>query len=239
MKKIRTILVDDEVEALQGLRAFLTAYCPQVEICAEAISLQEASEHCRKLSPDVIFLDIEIPGGNGFELLQGFGEMARPEIIFTTAHAQYAVQALREGASDYLLKPIDIDDLCNAVKRVEERLHGKQALFPVLEAKLRIMTANGVEFIPQRHVLLIEADGRYCKVRLQGGRTLIAAKNIGEFEEELQYKGFFRVHKSWLVNCEHVTRVVEGAITLAVLSDDTSVEVSRRRRAEFLKVVIR
>ena len=235
MKKIRAILADDEVEALSGLKAFLSSFCPQVEICGEAVSLQEALLHCRKFSPDVIFLDIEMPGGNGFALLQEFDEHARPEIIFTTAHPQYAVQALREGASDYLLKPIDIDELRNAVKRVEERLLRKQAMFPVLEAKIRVLTNNGMVFVPQRDIICIEADGRYSQLHLANGRSLTTARNIGELEEELSFKGFFRVHKSWLINCEHVVRVVEAKVTLVVLSGDRSVEVSRRRRNDFLK----
>ena len=235
MKKIRTILVDDETEAIRGLQAYLAAYCQQVEICATASSVAEAKQCCRQYSPDLIFLDIEMPGGSGFDLLSLFDGTARPEIIFTTAHAQHAIQAFREGASDYLLKPIDIGELKEAVKRTEARLNAKQALFPVLEARLRILTQNGMEFIPQRNILLIEARGRYSLFHLTDEKILSAARNIGEFEEELAYKGFFRVHKSFLVNCEHILSFHEKPESCIILSNQRKIEVARRKKNELLE----
>lgn len=232
MRKIKTLLVEDEREALQGLKAYLAECCGQVEVCGEALSVSKAVKLCRQHSPDLVFLDIEMPGGNGFELLKLFGNAARPEIIFTTAHEHYAIRALREGASDYLLKPIDIDELKRAVQKAEERLNGKTAIFPVLPSKLRILTNNGMQFISQREVLLIEADGRYSIFHLAEGKTLVTAKNIGRFEEELYYKGFFRVHKSYLINCEHISLVAEGTNALVVLSDKRTIEIARRKRTE-------
>jgi two-component system, LytTR family, response regulator len=234
MRKIKALLVDDETEALEGLTAYIREFCPQVEICATALSVQDALKLCMKHSPDLVFLDVLMPGGNGFELLEALEEKARPEIIFTTAYEQYAIRALREGASDYLLKPVDIDELQRAVKKAEERLISRGPTFSAPAGRLRVLTLNGVEFIPQNEVLFIEADGRYSVVNLVHGKTIMAARNIGDFDADLAYKGFFRVHKSFLVNCAHINAVREVTGPVVILSGGRTIEIARRKKAEFM-----
>lgn len=233
--KIKALIVDDEQDAIEGLKILLDEFCEGVEICSEATTASQAAERCEKYRPDLVFLDIEMPGGNGFQLLNAFGESGRPEIIFTTAHENYAIRALREGASDYLLKPIDIDELRNALAKVKARLSGKSNLFPVMEQKLRVLTSEGAVFVSQRDILYLEADGRYCVFYLLGGKKLLAAKNIGELEEELKFKGFYRVHKSFLVNCEHIARVMEKGECAVELTGGLVLEISRRRKTDFVE----
>ena len=228
------MVVEDEQDSVDGLIAMLHEFCPEVSVAATARTAQEAIHKAGLIRPDLIFLDVEMPGGSGFQLIESFSNGGRPEIIFTTAHEHYAIRALRENASDYLLKPIDIDELVQAVRKAAERLSGQSSVFPVLEQKLRILTPEGMHFASQRDVLFIAADGRYSRFYFLGGKTLLAAHNIGEYEDELCYKGFFRVHKSYLVNCEHIARVGgENGLEL-VLNENHRLEISRRRKAEFL-----
>lgn len=231
--KIKALIVEDKHDAVEGLAALLKEFCSGVEICGKAGSVKEAIEKCEKHRPDLIFLDIEMPGGNGFQLLDAFAQSGRPEIVFTTAHENYAIRALREGASDYLLKPIDVDELQTAIEKVMNRLANNASVFPVMEQKLRVLTTEGTVYISQREIIFIEADGRYCLFHLSDGKKLMAAKNIGEFEEDLAFNGFFRVHKSYLVNCEHIQRIREKGESKVELTGGHALEIARRKKADF------
>jgi two-component system, LytTR family, response regulator len=230
MQKIRAIVIEDEKDAAAGLQAMVAEFCEGIEIVGMAHTAKEGIVLCAKTSPDLIFLDVEMPGGSGFDLLNKFEGKGKPEIVFTTAHADYAIAALRKDASDYLLKPIDIDELIAAVRKVRAKLFDKLSSFPVLEQKIRILTNEGTVFVSQRDIIFIEADGRYCKIQLVEGKKMMTARNIGEFEEDLRMKGFYRIHKSYLINCEHIVEEKEGQV---MLRGEYWLEIARRKKTEF------
>jgi two-component system LytT family response regulator len=231
---LKTLLIDDEKNALTALRKMLEQYCPDVAVIGEAQTAFEGIRLIRQLEPDLVFLDVEMPGGTGFDLLETM-EKKTFAIIFTTAHEQYLLSALRSGATDYLLKPISLDELKNAVKRV---LATKEKINTTKEnLRVSISNSGGTSFVAAADIVCIEGDGRYSRFYLLDGSEHVVARNLGELEEELSKAKFFRVHKSWIVNCRHVLRISSTDGGFAILSNGKEIEISRRKKAEFMQLM--
>jgi two-component system LytT family response regulator len=243
---IKAIIIDDEMHCRKTLSILLKEYCPDVQVMEQFDSGETGAEAIKKLKPDLVFLDIEMPHMNGFEMLEQFSEISFA-IIFTTSYDQYAIKAIRFSALDYLLKPIDQNELISAVKKVEEQRH-----LPVAEQfqmllkqvqgkgtqfnKIAVPTSEGFELIPADQVIHCEANDNYTHLFLKNKTKIIACRTLKEMEEQLQDFPFFvRVHHSYLVNLNEVTKYVRGEGGYLVMSDGNTVNVSRSRKEALLK----
>ena len=243
---IKAILIDDEVHCLDTLRILLKEYCPDVEIDALCRSASDGLQAIKKAKPDLVFLDIEMPGMNGFELLEQLTDIPFA-LVFTTGYDQYAIKAIRFSALDYLLKPIDPNELISAVKKVQEKRHLPMAeQFQMLLkqihhkepqlSKIAVPTAEGFELVPADQVVRCQADDNYTHFFLKGNARIIACRTLKEVEEQLHVFSFFiRVHHSYVVNLNEVTRYVRGEGGYLVMSDGSTVKVSRSRKDDLLK----
>jgi two-component system, LytTR family, response regulator len=235
---IKAFIVDDEKSGRDSLQMLLGRYCKEVEVIGQEGSVEAAYNFIINNHPELVFLDIEMPLGSGFELLKKFDNV-QFKTIFVTAHQHYAIKAIKFSAFDYLLKPIDVDELVEAVQRVSEidntlntqRHHG---LLENVESnkigKIAVNVKDGLTFINVCDIIRLQADGSYTHI-LTTNEKFTATRNIKEFEEILQTKDFFRTHNSHIINLSRV----DGYF--AIMQDGTSVEVSRRRKDLFLQLM--
>jgi two-component system LytT family response regulator len=240
---IRSVLVDDEAKGRLYLRQLCDKYLPQIKIVGEAANASEALELFDLEKPDLVFLDIEMPGMTGIEMLRQMQEVPF-EVIFVTAFNRYAVEAFRLGAVDYLLKPASPSDMQQAVERAEKSLNLKLQDRPHIRAmsqnygqaftKVTIPTLNGFEFIAFKEILFLQSENNYTTLFLKSGKKIVASKGLGDFEEILEPYGFFRVHKSYLINMSEIRKYIKGDGGTVVMEDGTEIDVSRRRKDEFL-----
>jgi len=236
------IIVDDELHCREVLRIMLEMHCPDVNLLQECEDGFIAIEAINRYHPDIVFMDIEMPGMNAFDTLQKLDKIEF-QVIFTTAYDQYAIKAIKFSALDYLLKPIDADELIAAVdKASEQKVQVQQVQLqqlqhslqnPDSDFKLMISTNEGPYFIPTDDILFAEGQNNYTHFHLSRQRKLVASKTLLEFENLLSDHGFMRVHKSFLVNIKYVERYLSKNGTL-LLTNGNEVEVSRRRKDEVL-----
>lgn len=244
---IKAIIVDDELGARESLSKMIEKNCKQLEVIAKADSMLAAFEAITTKQPDLVFLDIEMPNGNAFDLLEKFKEI-NFNIIFTTAYDHYAIKAIKFSAIDYILKPIDPEELVEAVKRLEK----KQTSQPnVLDKQFKTLLSNvrpenklkkvgipdgdGLIFINLSDIIRCESDGNYTFFILTNGKKIIASRTLGEYEQMFTEDNFFRIHRSHLVNLQHVKKYIKGEGGYVIMADDSQVEVSRRNKNEFLE----
>jgi two-component system LytT family response regulator len=243
---MRAIIVDDEPDGIITLNKMLSLSCKQVEVVALCADAEEGKLKIRELTPDLIFLDIQMPGKTGFELLAEL-DTDNMEVIFVTAHNQYMLQALQFSATDYLLKPIDEDRLIEAIRRVEKRQHGKggsqnvEALLYNLqkagspkEMKLCIPTFKGFAILKLEDIILCEAEKNYTIIHLKDKKNIIVSRPLLEYENILEGTTFLRIHRTFLINLQHVTEYHRGEGGMIIMSNGEEVEISRRKKDTFL-----
>lgn len=244
MRAIRTLIVEDEKKAAEGLRAQLARVAPQVAVLALAGSVSEGLELVERLQPELVFLDIELQDGTGFDLLHRQGQVDFG-VIFTTAYDHHALQAFRFSAVDYLLKPVNANDLRMAVERFS-KMEGALATqsiqtlvqneaVPIGERKLAVYEANGIRYLRIGEVLRLEAESNYSRLILDNGKSILSTKGLKAYEELLEPMGFFRCHKSFLVNLKQVTRYIKGRKPTLEMKDQVVVAVARHVREELLR----
>ena len=247
MQVLKAILVDDEFSSLQNLQQKLAKFCPDIEVVAAAQKPEDAILFIRQHKPDVIFLDIEMPRMNGFRMLDELGQYDF-EIVFTTAYNHYAIDAIRISAFDYLTKPIAIKDLQRTVERLSQRTktHTREKMEAFRtslaspksqEEKVAIPTSDGLEFIPIKEIVHIESSSNYSKIFLIDGKKILVTKLLGDFEEMLQSYNFFRVHNSHLINIAHIKKYTRGEGGQVIMQNDHVIDISRRKKEEFLKLI--
>jgi two-component system LytT family response regulator len=256
MKKLRAVIIDDETNARQALTNLLLLLCPDVEVCGEAKNVDTGIALIKEQHPDLVFLDIQMPGKTGFDLLASF-EQADFGVIFTTAYEEYAIRAFRFSAIDYLLKPIDPEELQAAVAKYKSQvLHVNNQQLKILQEyideprtnglkertrnanqRIALPTAEGLHFVQMTDIIQCESLGSYTKFHLVGTKPIVVSRLLKEYEEILDNFYFFRVHQSNIVNLEHIKRYVKGDGGQVWLSDNSEVEVSRRRKEEFLALL--
>jgi two-component system LytT family response regulator len=242
MNKIKTILIDDEPRGLSSLQKLLQLNCPEADVIASCNSAEEAKEKIHQLQPQLVFLDIAMPGKTGFDLLKELGEI-NFEIIFVTAHSNFMVQAFRFSAVDYLLKPVDDGLLAEAVKRagkkIEEKASGQQIetfLHNIRhksgsqKMKLCIPSLKGFQVVEIQDIIYCEASSNYTNFHFTNRPSICASKPIHEYEELLEDCGFVRIHKSFVVNLEHIKEYIRGEGGSVKLNNGHEVEVSRRKK---------
>lgn len=235
---VRALIVDDEKEARDVLRVLLQRHAPDVEVLAEASSVAEAKALIAEYGPDLLFLDVQMPGGSGFELLKQLLQWDF-DVVFTTGSSQHAIQAIRFSALDYLVKPVLGDELRAAidrhiVNRTVDPDAQRQLLHNIVQPdertmKLTITSGDRTLAIDPADIAWCQADDNYTALHLADKRRLVAARTLMDYDRMLSPLGFIRVHKSALVNREHVDGVAEGHVRLR---NGTRVEISRRRLEE-------
>ncbi len=244
---MKTIIIDNEAPARKSLRAMLQLYCTDIEIIAEADSVESGLQVIKTHQPDLVFLDIQLDDGTGMDILSYIGD-PQFQVIFVTAFDHYAVQAFKFSALDYLLKPVDPDDLTPAVERARKTLEKND-----LQLQLSIMANNMTQSKAEQRVILKDADsihivgineiihcqaeGSYTRFHLEGERQLLVSKNLKEYENVLKNFGFYRPHHSHLVNINHIRRFDKVNGGSLVMKNEQSLPVSVRKRDQLFKLL--
>lgn len=243
----RAILIDDEITCLETLELLVRRYCPDVEIAGQYNDPQKGLEAILEHNPQLLLLDIEMPQISGFDILEKIRGLAAPNIIFTTAHNEYALKAFKYAAVDFLLKPVDALELRAAVERCKQQaaVQQNQILLDLLlknhqnqateTPTLALPTHDGFIFINPDDILRCEADGGYTKFYLHGKETVLVSRTLGDYEDILSDHRCCRVHDKSIVNLRYVKKYLRGDGGQVVLVDNSVVDVSRRRKDAFLK----
>lgn len=242
---IRTVIVDDEPNNIETLQQLLLKYCPQVELAGTADSVARAREAILESKPDLVFLDIEMPYGNAFELLNSL-PVIEFEIIFVTAFGNYAIEAIKFSALDYLLKPVNIKELQAAVQKAAQRIQFKNIsqkldnLYFNLNAakpsnqKIALPTLEGLIFVNIRDLVWLEARGSYTCIYLSSQQRIMVSRTLKEFEDVLPEDCFSRIHQSYVINHNYIKKYNRGRGGTIEMDDGTVIEVSMRKKDEFL-----
>lgn len=245
---IKAIIVEDEKMSRETLRRMLEKYCPSVEVVAEADGYRKGLEQIRKFDPDVVFLDIQMPDGSGFRLLEELDDITF-EIIFTTAFDQFAIKAIKYSALDYLLKPIIPQDLVDAVKKVEKKrseIRKKRNLDVLVEnvhgqeensQKIILSTAEMIHVINVDDIIRCESDNYYTYFFFTDGRKLLVSKTLKENEELLSNHNFIRPHKSHLVNVKYIKSFIRQEGGYIIMTDGSKIPVSRRKKDKIMETL--
>lgn len=241
---IKAILIEDEKASRDAIINLLQLMSAEVEVIGEASNVKDGIKLANENQFDILFLDIDLPGGTGFNVLESISNKDF-NLVFTTAHNDHAVKAFRYSAIDYLLKPIDPNELGDAIKKVKEKKNADsienkvQLLFENFQQKkferMSFSTADGFEIIPTQDIIYFSAESNYTNVHLKNGKKILVTKTIKVYEDLLVNAGFFRVHQSHLVNLSYVVKYNNadgGSVTLA---DNSVVYVSRRKKESLLK----
>lgn len=243
---MKAILIDDEKNALEMLEWMIQKNCPEVEIVAMCDSPLEGLEKIKALKPDLIFLDIEMPQLNGFDLLDRLGKHDS-DVIFTTAYNQFAIKAFKICALDYLLKPIDPDDLKGSVQKAltkkskvsSEQLEMLMSYIKPEKPKPRkvaLTASDHLIFVETDKIIYCESDSNYTIFFLTTGEKVMVSKTLKDVEEILEGSDFFRIHASYLINMKHVSKFTRGDGGYVVMSNNQHITVSRKKKDEFFEM---
>ena len=244
---IRCILIDDERNALEMMEWLIKTYCPQVEIVDMCTSAQQGIESINAHKPDVIFLDIEMPRMNGFDMLEQFDKLFF-DVVFCTAYDQFAIKAFKYSALNYLLKPVDPEDLKATIARIEERksIPSKEHFELLLQninqpvkstpQRIALTTGDGMIFVSTTDIIYCEAESNYTSVVLANGKKVVVSKVLKDIDEALSGPDFCRVHSSFLINVNRIKKYVRGDGGYLIMDDDTNISISRNRRQEFMEL---
>ncbi len=235
---MKSVIIDDEKKARESLLRMLQLICPDVEVLASAENVQEGVELIEMVKPELVFLDINMPDGTGFDLLNKIGPV-NFKIIFITAHDEFAINAFKVNALDYLLKPVDPEELAKAVLKVRESLeNNKEEKFKDQAKKVFLNSNETVEMVTVGDITYCEADRMYCVVHVLPNRKIMMTKTLKDLEEKLLPYGFFRAHKSYLVNIERVERF-DKRNNLLKMVDGSKIPLSHRRKDELFELLKR
>ncbi len=243
-RKYTAIIVDDEKASRVSLRSFLNAYCPQIELVGEAVNIKEAAYVIADKGPEILFLDVEMPHGNAFDLLDKY-QSPNFHVIFVTAFSHYAMKALKLSAAQYLLKPVDINELEQAVHQVcqnideEKKWEHTILLLENIKSekfkKIVIPLMSGFEVVNPDEVLYIEADDNFSIIHLHDRKPLMACRKLKFYEENLSEVGFYRVHRSTMINLNHVVKYTKGKAAFVTISNGKEIDIAQSRKAGFVE----
>lgn len=241
--QISCVIVDDEENAVNVLSKFIENYCPDVNILATANSMNDGIKAIEDNDPQLVFLDIEMPLGTGFDLLEQMGDR-KFHVVFITAYDHYAIQAIKNQAVDYILKPVDIDDLINAVEKVKKKIKEPKSVKEILKkiaveekAKLAVPTLYGHKFIDPINIVHIKAEGSYSIIFTQNEGEIMISKNLKSIENALKQDNFLRVHRSHIVNLDRVTEFHKNDGGYLVLDSNERIEIGSSNRPQIMEVL--
>ncbi|MGB5006002.1 MAG: LytTR family DNA-binding domain-containing protein [Ferruginibacter sp.] len=237
---IRSIVIDDEQHCVRSLLSDLQQHCPAVEVVEACSSAKEGMMAIKKLNPDLVFLDVEMPWMNGFEMLEVLGDI-NFSIIFTTAHDAFAAKAFRISAVDYLLKPIDAGDLKAAVQKVERKMDEGSSVQHIsnllrnmrqsnTEQKIALPQREGYEFVDISSIIYCAAEGAYTKIFIEGKKTMLISRTLGDVEELLSPEMFQRIHHSTVVNVNYIAQFLRTDGGSVVLKNGENLSVSKAKK---------
>lgn len=240
---LKAILIDDEPDSIRLLALLLKEYCPQVKIEGQYNSSMEGLQAIRTLKPDVVFLDIEMPEMNGFELLNQLDDIFF-SLIFITAYNEFALKAFRFSALDYLVKPLDASELQEAVKKTEKHQRIDQGQIELLRSqllkqqqpqKIAVAFQTGVVFIELKDLVYCEAEGNYTKLFLTNGKNYLLSKTLREVQEVLEERNFLRVHRQYLINLDHIKSYHKGEAAYVVMQGDINIPVAKNQKERLVQ----
>lgn len=243
---IKAVLIDDEKNALEVLEMQLTRFCKEVTVVASCDGGMKGIAAIKKYAPDLVFLDIEMPHKNGFDVLHETKEI-NYDVVFTTAYDQFAIKAFKFSALDYLLKPVDILELQAAVEKVRNKKGDRgldekikillEQLQPSqkLTHKIALPVGDAMQFMEPDEIIRCESDSNYTHIFLANGKKITMAKTLKEVEENISGAPFFRIHQSHLVNMNHIGKYIKGDNAYVVMKDGTQIGVSRNKKEAFLE----
>lgn len=233
---LKVVIVEDEFPGQEFLKNCLVQNFENISISHIASSVNEAVEAIKKHTPDLVFLDVEIINGTGFDVLEKIGEK-QFEIIFTTAYSQFALQAIKKQAFDYILKPINISELILSVNKVLKKIDEKRLIKNnVLENKILIPTLKGVEYLEPNDVIYLQANGSYTFLVTETSKIL-SSKNLGEFENQINQELFHRCHNSFIVNITKIKKFHKNRSGTLVMANGDVVPVSQRKMKDFSNLI--
>lgn len=242
---IKTLIIDDEQHCIDSIKRLIDNYGKNLDIVAACSTIEDAIKMTNSLSPDLVFLDIEIHEKTGFDYLEQLGKYDF-NLIFTTAYNNYAIKAFKYSAMDYLLKPIDKDDFIGAIERLNKRLNAADTEMQIKillnnlkkenqKKTIRIPTSNGFEIVEIADIIHCQAETSYTHIFTKNDKFLVS-KGIRFYEDLLKDANFFRIHNSHLVNVNHVKKYTKGKGGYVTMSDNSNINVSTRKKEDFLKL---
>jgi two-component system LytT family response regulator len=245
---LNTIIVDDEPHCCKTLHSLLKRYCPDVNVVANCANGVEALEAIRQLKPDLVFLDVEMPKMNGFEMLEQLSSV-NFHLVFVTSYDAYALKAIRFSAIDYLLKPVDREELQRAVQKVMQRVQAplpeqlkiilQKMQYPsAVSNKIALPTMEGLQMISVESIVYCEADDNYTTLLLKNNKKIVVSCTLKVIEELLEEYSFIRVHRSFVVNLNEIEKYVKGDGGYLVMSDSSEILISRNKKEELLKKLV-
>lgn len=243
---MRAVIIDDEEDARKNLELILSEFSENVDVIGEAGSAMEGVKLIKSMNPDLIFLDIEMPNGNGFDLLDCI-DTDNLAIIFVTAYNEHAIKAFQYSAVDYLLKPIDIGLLKKSIDKIESslfnpgytksQLNAMSGIYQNDQKKIAIPTLEGFDFIHIDQLIRVEADRSYAKLYLIGGEKIVVSRSLRDFENVLPKHCFFRPHKSHLININHIRKYIKANGGKIEMEDGFYVDISRSKKEKFAQII--
>lgn len=243
---IKSLIIDDETDACEALKLAIEKYCPEVKVITVCKFPENGLETIQSVHPDLVFLDVQMPGMSGFDLLEQLDEI-NFAVIFVTAYDRYAIKAIKFSALDYLLKPVDPDDLISAVRKFKEGRHQNNHAYRYQSVlnnvknqqanidRLAIPDSKGIFFVETANIIYCKAEGNYSTLYLKNGKSILVSKSLKDFDHMLADSGFIRVHNASLINIKHLQKYVKGEGGYVILSDNHHVDVSRRKKEAFLQ----
>lgn len=243
---IQAVIIDDEAKSRETLSKMLSKYCPNAQMAGVAHSVESGFELINEVNPHLVFLDVEMPPYTGFDLLKKFDEIPF-EVIFTTAFDKYALNAIKFCALDYLLKPIDIEELILAVDKMRQKeatqnidqrlVHLLKNVQSQSNNKIAIPTQEGLDFINSNEIVYCEAQGSYTLLVLQDKTQILSSRTLKDFESLLTSQGFYRIHHTYLISLDYIQKYHKGNGGYVVMQGGASISVSRRKKDDFLRVL--
>lgn len=232
---LKAIIIDDEHLAIETLSLLLKKYCTNVELLGSASNALEGIKLINHKKPDLVFLDIDMPGGTGFDLLEAFASRWF-KVIFTTASSDYAIKAIKAHAADYLLKPIDVDELEAAIAKLKSMNNATEMYNVENINKIALPCTDGVQLFEINKIVRLEANDNYTWFYIDGLKNkFLVSKTLKEFEDEFVKKYFFRIHQTHIINLNYLDKYIKGRGGYVIMKDGTNLDVSSRRKDEFLK----
>ncbi len=239
---MKAIIIDDEPNSIEALKLKIQKLGSEIAIVDTFYSAIEAIDFLENNAIDIIFLDIEMPEMDGFEFLEQF-PVRKFEVIITTAHNQYAINALRQSVLDFLLKPINISELTKAIDRFNLKQNAKKTAetssdkLNALYDKLPVPSLRGLIFIAIKDILYMDSDGSYSTIHLENNEKVVSSRNLGEYETQLNSLNFMRIHNSYIINLIYIKEYVRGEGGTVILKNNTELPVSKRKKPHLLELI--